>query len=490
MAIGISIDYAAATPTSKLDTFLNMRPKPLVAIMSEQAEHKRSGKGKARRMTAETKRKRGQHIPSYEALADWRGIEHVLTESRQDPKTPADFPGIMSPGKFPVTQDDKPMLGLSPMEMVAQNQTHVTVGSLEEAIASARAALRPHLDCLAAEEMRNAYQGSRSPNADTIELYRNVLTAQTNLYLGQKGGKDAGDICWPAFAEWFLSRKFDTKLKPSSWNLYRSAIIAYLERLPSDDAIYALAVLRTGDEDGYTPSGRERAENLKVKKFRPDDFDRTIYYCHCLRGQNNNSLITYLRANIRVGLRPVEFLTSEIRMIPDSNAPYGRQVWMFTCNAKYANGRANGPIRCLDLSAMDASAIGAITNCIGDARSQNQMVGYKAWLHSLNRSLRNVSTSSNSGLSDHYTAYSVRHQAIANWKSMYDPVTVAALAGHAMPSTARTHYGKARDAWPAERMENMIVRPSSADIARIRNRVLMAKERHKLAAGQQPMMDS
>ena len=502
-------------PTSTLDTFPNMRSKPLDEIIPEQAEDKRSGKGKAGRVTAEVKLKRGQLIPDYDKLADWRGIESVLIESRQDPAIPADLPGSLPQGEFPITPDDKPMLGLSPLEMIARNNHHVIVKSLEEAIISAKAALRPHLDWIAMDEIRHAYQSTKEArsaetayqdtkearsaetayqgtkkarSAETTNQYRDAVVMQTNLYLAQKGGKDVGDINWPAFAEWFLSRKFDAKLKSSSWMFYRTAIIAHLERIPDDEAIYALAVLSTEDEGSYVPSGRKRTENLKVKKFCPDDFDRAIYYCHCRKSDSCISLLTYLRANIRVGLRPIEFLTSEIRMIPDSNAPYGRQVWMFVCTAKYSNGRANGPIRSLDLSAMDASAIEVIRKCIDDARFVSQMHGYRRWLNRLNSTLHNVYKSSNSKMSDHYTAYSVRHQAIANWKSMYDPVTVAALAGHATPSAAITHYGKVRDAWRRERMENMIVRPSSADIARMRNRMLMAKERHKPTTTQQPIM--
>jgi hypothetical protein len=466
-----------------LDTSPNMRSNPIVAIISEQAEQKRSGK--TGKQSAAAKKARGQRIPDYEEVADWRGIERVLAASHQDPAIPRDLPGTLPQISFPIAPDDKPKISLSPMEMVEKNRSKVVVANMEEAISSASAALRPHLNLIAANEVRNAYQGTRTRSADTIEQYRNLVIQLLKQYFGQKGGKDIDDVAWPAFAEWFLSRKYD--LKPSTWIIYRTAVVSHLERIPSDEAIYALAVIRTGDEpDLHTKTRDQDVDSKRIKKFRPDDFDRTIFYCQHRQSAGNHSLMTYLRANVRVGLRPAEFLTSEIRMILDSNAPFGRQVWMFVCNAKYTNGRANGPIRCIDLSEMNAAAIEAINNCIDDARLQNQLVGYKTWLTNLNRTLNNVAASPNSGLSDRYTAYSARHQAIANWKSMYDPVTVAALAGHALPNTAEMHYGKARDAWPAERMENMIVRPSSADIARIRNRMLMAKERRELAMGHQP----
>jgi hypothetical protein len=60
---------------------------------------------------------------------------------------------------------------------------------------------------------------------------------------------------------------------------------------------------------------------------------------------------------------------------------------------------------------------------------------------------------------------------------------LASLSGHAFPDTAIQHYGKEIDAWPAERLENVLVRPSSADIKRIENRIAMAKERRDQANG-------
>jgi hypothetical protein len=47
--------------------------------------------------------------------------------------------------------------------------------------------------------------------------------------------------------------------------------------------------------------------------------------------------------------------------------------------------------------------------------------------------MRSLANSSTSGIKESYTAYSACHQAVANWKSAYDPIAVAALAGHGVP---------------------------------------------------------
>jgi integrase len=114
----------------------------------------------------------------------------------------------------------------------------------------------------------------------------------------------------------------------------------------------------------------------------------------------------------------------------------------------------------LDLSSMSDAAISAIGACISEAKMHDKIVGYDGWLHNLNSALARVANSPKSAVKTKYTAYSTRHQAIANWKGMYDPITVAALAGHALPSTAQLHYGIVKNAWPDERLTDMIVRPS------------------------------
>ena len=124
---------------------------------------------------------------------------------------------------------------------------------------------------------------------------------------------------------------------------------------------------------------------------------------------------------------------------------------------------------------MNDDAISTISSCIGEVKLQDRIVGYDEWLRNLNRALSRVANSPKSAVKTKYTAYSTRHQAIANWKGMYDPITVAALAGHAMPSTAQLHYGSVKHAWPDERLANMVVRPSLSDVVRVRDRADTAR---------------
>jgi len=185
-----------------------------------------------------------------------------------------------------------------------------------------------------------------------------------------------------------------------------------------------------------------------------------------------------MRATIRTGMRPSEWATSEIRIVRDQDAPHGRQIWLFVCNAKVSNGRANGPIRAIDLTEIEDRFIEPIWRTIEVARFNTEMEGLGVWLARMRRVLNQLDKI---GLvQNRYTPYSARHQAIANWKSVYTPVEVAALAGHAVPKTATTHYGKMKDAWPSVRLGTLLVRASPVDVARIEARVALGREAQKM----------
>ncbi|WP_234731767.1 hypothetical protein [Acidocella facilis] len=406
-------------------------------------------------------------VPDYEEISDWRGIEGVLSSSHARRSGEGRLDGLRG--------------GESPEEIIARNQNStVTVNSMREAIESVVVSLRPQLDMMAETEQNSMARVGVAANQATLDQYKVQLERLVSRYFREFGGSDIEHISWAHFAEWFLSCQYD--VNPRSWRIYRSAVLSYLERIPMDEAFFASSILRADDEERLF---RERAESgetedsLRTKYVLPDDFDRILFFCERNRSVSNVLLSNYLRANIRVGLRPHEYRTSEIRVIPDPRAPEGRQVWLFVCNAKFSSNRANGPIRAIDLSTLNSQAIEAISSSIDMIRLQSQVVGYKSLVAGLSRTMRMIYNSKRSGVTTPYSAYSLRHQAIANWQASYDPVTVAALAGHALVSTAARNYGSAKDAWPSERIGhmNLMVRPSSADVERILSRQRMAQHR-------------
>lgn len=419
--------------------------------------------------------------PSYEEVADLRGIENVLVD-RVDRQQ--DFNGM--PGGLIKKQSadvQMPFIAPSPDDIVASYQRKsIVVPNMEAAISSAVRSLSPQLQAMAENQMRESYAGKKVPTEKTLSIYHAQVESLMNRYRREFGIHPAEEVDVRNLSEWFLSTKLDTNTR--TWYLYRTALNQYLDKIPTYDASFAQSLLAIDDEDQQRPTHRRHIDTSQMNRIKflsPDDFDRIVFECRSGRTDSTMNVYDYIRANVRVGLRPWEFLSSEIRVISDKNAPFGRQIWMFVCNAKFSSGRANGPMRIIDLSQLRDAAVEPIWRTIESARFNTQINSYNEWLRSLNSVFRRLYK--RGAVQNAYSSYSLRHQAVANWKSVYDPVTVAALAGHATPKTAAEYYGSAKNAWNKERLENVLVRPSQADIERIQNRMEMAEKRRANARG-------
>jgi integrase len=436
-------------------------------VISEVGKSKRQA-DRGRKTASGPRRKRSAVVPEYEDISDWRGMERALAALRLDHATPLD----VSAPNFVDSNigGDGASLFFESSDIATQHKGFSTYAySMSSAITSALGAMRPKLLQMAEKEAKGQ-MGEKDISIETIHQYKAIAEKLIYQYQTDSGEYDSQSINWVRFAEWFLARRVDLKL--ASWHYYRAALTFFLPRIPDDDTASALSLIHSTDD---MVGGRNSEVSSRVKYFASDDFDRILYHCKRYPSESNINLSNFLRANVRIGLRPTEFLTSELRIIETPEAPFGRQVWLFVCNAKYTGGQANGPVRLLDLSSMNENAISVISSCISEVKMQDKIVGYDKWLRNLNRALSRVANSPKSAMKTKYTAYSTRHQAIANWKRMYDPITVAALAGHAMPSTAQLHYGSVKNAWPDDRLANMIVRPSLPDVERVRKRAEMAR---------------
>lgn len=435
---------------------------------------------------AAERRRRPKPVP-YEHIADWRGIETVLVDTRENTRQSPTTPGIVSAEPFPV-EVAAPAIGVSPLDLVNRSIPDSIATDLPAAISSATQALRPYLERIVHSERRDQVAGKKVPTDETIAWYRETVESLFRQYCAQFGiAHGSDDIDLISLAEWLLSRRLDTKI--GTWRNYRLALISHLERIPTEEAEYAISLVRTEDDEMAATASKETS--TRVRHYDPDDFDRALYYSELKStSARAHRMGDYMRANIRVGLRPWEFMTSELRFIPDAEAPFERQAWLFVCNAKFHEGRSNGPIRSINLSDLPNAAIEPIWRIIQDIRLQYEMIGYKSWLVGINKAMQNAICRRPGGRAPAYTSYSVRHQAISNWKSVYDRISVAALAGHAVPATAEEHYGPARYAWPRERLDqHLLVRPSEADIKRIEDRLAMHRQRRDMRAAITPDHD-
>lgn len=419
-------------------------------------------------------------IPSYERLSEWRGIERIF----QGQNHHAGFLAQSKPIGILENSLPKPSVSKSPLAEITRITPALVVDSVEEAIESVRIALKPHLDQIAMNAATARTTGTSLHSEWTSSTYEKNSKMLFRQYCGQVGIFEINDILWPSFVNWLLARRHT--VSENTWYVYKASVLRFLERCHEYDAQIAMVNLKS--EVGFNDSDERnglRGMN-RIKKITRDDFERMVDQCQRRDSPNLRNLEYYLRGGIRIGLRPKEYLTSEIRFVIDKNSPLGRQAWLFVVNAKYSNGQANGPVRLINLSDLSNSAIEVIVMCIESARTQTAMNGFDAWLKSLNNAMRTMANSAKTGVTETYTAYATRHQAIANWKSVHDPIEVAALAGHALPGMAQKYYGAQKDAWPKEQLVNLLVRPSGIDVERIKNRIEQAREYREFGRGGLP----
>jgi hypothetical protein len=409
----------------------------------------------------------------YEDIRAWCSLREIATDSAGLLESPFGLPLNQPVQSYLIPT---PMISRSPETLLGIDNGDIWACTVEAAIQSAYQALGPVLRQLALHQESDGSKNKKEPTSETLAQYHERARILLRRYCDDcKSPVELENIDLQHLAEWLLAKRLTWK--PQTWRFYRTALSDFLGRIDRWDAARALAILRAEDEDYATLVGDKTNVSQRVKFFSLHDFHNAVSYCANKFGkQSDHTLGDYLQANLAVGLRPWEFLTSEMRCIPDKRAPFGRQVWLFVCNAKFSAGHANGPVRAIDLSALSGTQIQAIQRTIQGARMQHEITCYNDWLRTSNNVLHRLFKR---GVTTHkYSMYSVRHQAVANWKLVYDHISVAALCGHATPTTAKVHYGSVKSAWSAARVKDFLVRPSQADIQRLKDRLEMSSNRN------------
>ncbi len=230
------------------------------------------------------------------------------------------------------------------------------------------------------------------------------------------------------------------------------------------------------------PAKTDRSSSLRPKEF-PQEALRLIeaYAAKRPRAEVAHQLVTFLRANLLLGMRPDEWFGASGPAVRFQVAPDGRYQTTATGelrfipsmvieNAKTSHGRSNGESRELFLYGLTDAQFRSIEDCwrmIGARQeaipgaAKGQVV--QKFLQVLNRALKRILTSQGYK-GQALTVYCTRHQAVANAKAsgMTDK-EVAGLFGHGSTQTARRHYGRKLKAWGRTSF-----RPSPESLANVR----------------------
>ncbi len=222
-----------------------------------------------------------------------------------------------------------------------------------------------------------------------------------------------------------------------TWRLYKSAIVCYLEQSQdfSEETLSALDHLKllSGEDCLQTT---DRTSSSKLKKFPWKDFQKITDFLRTHQGKWHLPLLDWIISGSLTGLRPKEWLNSQLVQIDGSYA-------LIIQNAKHTNGRAFGPQRTLLLDALASEEIDTIQRHVQRVYKWQQMNQYEDLYQGCALTLNYVSRKLWPRREKHITLYSCRHQFTANAKaSGFSTTEIAAMMGHAVDTTATLHYGK------------------------------------------------
>ena len=208
------------------------------------------------------------------------------------------------------------------------------------------------------------------------------------------------------------------------------------------------------------PKKSNNTSGRKLRAFPDEALDILVAANLTKKSALLSKAIAFIRANLWVGLRPVEWFNARLisYQLHDS---FGRQKLrhdgtpdevpaLEVQNAKHSSIRGNGDKRIILLGNLDKQQIANLQTWIHfvrDLKSDDLMNLTDAAINQriyggLQRAVRNV-LDSHEWSGETPTIYSTRHQAVANARADgQSPQEIAALFGHSSTHTARRHYGK------------------------------------------------
>ena len=235
---------------------------------------------------------------------------------------------------------------------------------------------------------------------------------------------------------------------------------------------------------GALPKKSKNTSSNKLKAFSDEVFDFLMEKTLNQKSDTTHNLLLFIRANLLVGLRPVEWLNAcfinyqhrnalgELVVLPDGSIK--RSPALEVKNAKHSSIRGNGERRIILLDNLDDVKIQYIHQWIqainklktDDLISLSETEINRKIYGSMQRVMRNL-LMKNGSKENIPTIYSTRHQAVANARADgLSQKEIAALFGHSSTNTARRHYGKRTAGYPGRTM-----RPAPESLQAVRSTI-------------------
>lgn len=314
----------------------------------------------------------------------------------------------------------------------------------------------------------------------TREDYAKRVTIMSN-HIAAGGGE-----LTPSTLAGFLEASFESgRYARSTGRLLKASALYWLTSGASalfagdgDISEYAQAFDRIIRLDARVlPKRTTNTSGTKLKFFSKQALtDLTDYTRESTRSQHAGPALAFVRANLLVGLRPIEWFHASLcsYLFADGLAKGDHQavLALHVRNAKNTHGRANGEARDILLFNASVDEAATIRHYFEIVRRYAERYPADTPIEDISRefyaSLQHVMTKAwkKKGYTRgaRPTLYSTRHQAVANCKrSGMTNQEVAAFFGHISTSTAKKHYGKKSSGWA----ENAF-RPSPESVAAVK----------------------
>ena len=333
----------------------------------------------------------------------------------------------------------------------------------------------------------------RVANPETMRAYLSRGRGLLERYKWETGTPvSIEDIDPCQFVNWLLGLK--PVVTNNTWRGHRASAAAVIQSIPSihmDEALGMLhADLQVGSDEGppaFKPRDKENAVGASLRAKRMD-YQHFQQLKRSLRVTSRSKAVGWLKdsldAGIHTGLRPMEWALTTIERRPDRNFPRGERIWLHVVSAKAAEGRATTH-RTLDISNFSIETLGAVERVVERSREWVLSGRWAARQGEVSRLFRQTCEALFPRMQIHYTLYSLRHQFIANMKTICNREQVAAMADHvSIIDTQVQHYAKRRSSWSKEEISDVPV-PVQEQVAGIKRRLELLDERRAVIAMKQ-----
>jgi hypothetical protein len=278
-------------------------------------------------------------------------------------------------------------------------------------------------------------------------------------------------------------------LSPSSRRQYRLSVAAVIQTIPHarlEEAMNVLAAVTRLSDDAkavYKQTREKEGDTISAVRAKRMELAHFRKIRESLRKMSRAAAVEWLDdwlvAGINTGLRPGEWPLAPLEI--RRGARHGqRRIWLHVVNDKATNGRANGTFRTLDISSYRNETLEAISRMIARSlewamageTSQRQTDCAQLFNQLRNKLFQRMTIK--------YSLYSLRHQFIANMKTVInDDAQVATLIGQITIGTQLGHYSKRRAAWSRFDIVDVPV-PIDDQVQQVRKHLTTLKDREEL----------